>query len=223
MMEVKQLSWKEIGKSKKIDRDLIFIKFPEACVDTCKSLHKATNAFIKGDSKAVKKYAEEVIEFEALGDEIRDTIMVMLGSVRSLPYMAIDYFTLVSEVDGVADRCEIAVRLMRTHTPPVPAEIQKKLLELSEIVIKTAELLAEACAELLDDYDAAWEKARECEQVRHKAVELHYDILEKIYKEEVRGRDLNFVVKLTRRLALIVDKAEEAADYVRLLVIKYKV
>ena len=100
---------------------------------------------------------------------------------------------------------------------------QNMLLELSEIAIKTAELLAEACAELLDDYDEAWEKARECEQVRHKAVELHYDILEKIYQEEVRGRDLNFVVKLTRRLALIVDKAEEAADFVRLLVIKYKV
>lgn len=217
------MSWKEIGKSKKVETDLIFREFPMANVDACKDLHEATKAFIAGDSKEVKKRADKVIEHEAEIDELKDKIMLMLGSVRALPYMAIDYFNLVIQVDGVADRCEIAARLMRTHMPPVPPEIQKKLLTLSEVVIETAELLAEACAELLDSYDEAWEKARECEKVRHKAVELHYDILERIYQEEVRGRDLNFVVKLTRRLALIVDKAEEAADFVRLLVIKYRV
>ena len=87
----------------------------------------------------------------------------------------------------------------------------------------TVQLLAEAVAALLDNYDLAWDKARVCELARHNAVELHYEILEAVYQEEMRGRDLNFVVKLTRRFALIADQAETTADFVRLLVIKYRV
>jgi predicted phosphate transport protein (TIGR00153 family) len=217
------MSWKEIGRSGKIDSDYIFNKFPLACLDICKVLHEAAKAFIDSNSADVKKYAENVIECENEIDELKDKIMLMLGSARSLPYMSIDYFNLINEIEGVADRAEIAARLMRSHIPEVPSNLKELFVQLSESMVDTVQLLTEAFAALIDDYDKAWDKARLCEIARHSSVELHYEMIETIYREDMRGRDLNFVVKLTRRFALISDKAEEAADFVRLLVIKYRV
>ncbi len=217
------MSFKEIGKSVKIDSDLIFKTFPKQALEACEILHKTIKAFVAGNEEKVRKYANDVIKCEAEIDELKDHIMMSLATVRSLPYMAIDQYSLINYIDEVADRAEIAARLMRTHMPPVPVELQNKFLQLSEHMIETTELLAESIEELLDDYDEAWEKARACEKARTAAVHLHYEIIEDAYKEELRGRDVNFIVKLTRRIALIADKAEETADFVRLLVIKYRV
>jgi len=184
------MSWKEIGRSEKIDVNFIFNEFPNACVEACQVLHEGAKAFLAGDKQGVKKYADDVIQHETNIDEIKDKIMMMLGSVRALPYMAIDYFTLVNDLDGVADRAEIAARLMRTHVPPVPSEIQGTFIKLSESVVDTVQLLAEAVAALLDNYDVAWDKARVCELARHNAVELHYEILEAAINLCYRSRRL---------------------------------
>ncbi len=217
------MSFKEIGKSIKIDSDLIFKAFPKNALEACEILYKTIKAFVAGNAENVRKYANDVIQCEEEIDELKDHIMMSLATVRSLPYMAIDQYSLINYIDEVADRAEIAARLMRTHMPPVPVELQNKFLQLSEHMIETTELLAESIEELLDDYDEAWEKARACEKARTAAVHLHYEIIEDAYKEELRGRDVNFIVKLTRRIALIAEKAEECADFVRLLVIKYRV
>jgi len=132
-----------------------------------------------------------------------------------------DKYALLESIDDIADKAEILVRIADISKLEIPKIIVKDLKEMANKIEIAATLLGESVSDLKKDIEQAIRKASKLEIIREQVRESEFAMLKKLFA----GSHTTKTILLKEIIALagqVADKAEEAADRVITLGLKYQ-
>lgn len=198
-------------------------KFVDDVSNAVIGLRKAIEHYCNGEVNAAKESVKKVIEFEKNADTTRREMSKILYTGVLIPFGREDKYELIESIDDVADKAEIIVRLATLRRPEIPKKIKEDLKDLAYLVESSVLQLKTAVSFLNSDLNKAIEEASKVELQREKVRDLEFKILGSLINQRkeipIKILLLRELVSLTGRVA---DDAEEAADRVIALAVKYK-
>ncbi len=196
------------------------------------------NKIVKGLRNSIKllnemrvgealKQISECIQNDTKADNIRRKILYEISrfvedvDVRESIVRLIRRFDLVAEWSKEASRYLSIIPYLE-----IPADIRDKVEKLSGYAVESADLLVDAVESLFEgDIEVAREHACRVEELEEKADEVNVAARKLLLKYGEKIKNPAFIVMLKdfiESLENIVDYAEDAADYVRALAIRFK-
>ena len=213
-------------KREKVIRDLI-IQHGQAVLETVKALHQ----YIKmiGETASHKRIPEKeealanrVLELEGEADRVAASINAELFRGAFLPVTSSDRYDLVHILDGIADRCEIVVRLLPIIGEPIPQDIKQKLMELAGNCVEATTYLVNSIQLMDSDFEKAVAEARKVQPLRERNRNLEFATLKILVDHKMRGSTLILLHDVIQLLGMIGDQAKRSADHVASMIIKYR-
>jgi predicted phosphate transport protein (TIGR00153 family) len=189
-------------------------------LDATRKVPQIIDCFIKNDRETAKKLFNEVRAGEDEVDKARRLVSQELAEIGAILISREDFLRFANLTSEIADFSEgIAFRLVELmdHNWNVPGDIRKELLKLSEAVLDTVIRLRETMMVLSYGSAKTMEKAKDVETAER--------VVDDIYREleiELLSSKLDFPAMILLRDVLQLledsaDKAEDAADAVRIL------
>jgi uncharacterized protein Yka (UPF0111/DUF47 family) len=176
--------------------------------------------FIKNDKEKAKQLFNEIRSSEDEVDKARRLVSQELAEIGAILISREDFLRFTNLTSEIADFSEgIAFRLVEImeHNWNVPGDIKKDLLKLSEAVQDTAQKLRETMMVLTYGSSKTMEKAKDVEIAERVVDEIYRELEIKILGSKL---DLPALILLRDVLQLLedsADKAEDAADALRVL------
>jgi predicted phosphate transport protein (TIGR00153 family) len=185
-----------------------------------KILHDLLNQFI--EKKLNKADLEQVIQSEHKCDRLKEKyIQVLFKEKRALPFLVEDRYQILMNVDQINDKTEYLARFMQVFPFELYDDIIDEFITLCENCMQTVELLIN-CATLIEtDFDSAYAKTFEIEEVRRKARKAKFHLLEVLYKKSKEPTRVYLTSKLVTIIYEVANWAEDVSDFLRGLIIKY--
>lgn len=189
-------------------------------VDLTRKVPQLVEYFMKDDKEHASELFNEIRIREDEVDKARRLVSQELAEIGAILLSREDFLRFTNLTGEIADFSEgIAFRLVgiMEHNWSVPTEIKKELLKLSEGVFESVLKLRETVMVLNYGSTKTMEKAKEVE-IAERAVDGIYRDLE--IKLLTCKMDLPALILLRDVLELLedsADKAEDAADAVRIL------
>lgn len=220
------LSW--FGRSEERDT----LNMSKAHIDqvckTVESLQKAIHEFHRlnddGEQEKVEEYVEEVRVREQEADAIKRKILDELSKGLIMPTDREDLTELTERIDDVGDWANDAAKLLFYVTEKVPKKITSKLVKFIDQTIKCVCKTQEAVNCIIEkDVKRTLAMASKVEDIEGQC-----DILEKetlittLRYKNLEAGTIILLHDLIGSIETISDKAEEVADVLRVLAIKYK-
>lgn len=185
-------------------------------------LNKCVKAHCDRNLDQMEQYASEVIALENEADKVRRSMYEVLKST-TIHFASHDKAKLLDFLDKITDKAELLARFLVIFSEvEIPEDMKNDIFILNDSMVKAAGLIKQAVYSLWEDFDKASDLCKEIEQLREETRTLEFEMIKKLYKEIV---DLDTKLKLreiTSFLGIIVDKIEEAADFILFMVMKYK-
>jgi predicted phosphate transport protein (TIGR00153 family) len=189
-------------------------------LDSTRKVPQIVDCFIKNDKENARRLFNEIRSGEDEVDKARRLVSQELAEIGAILISREDFLRFTNLTSEIADFSEgIAFRLVELmdHNWSVPGDIKKDLLRLSEAVLDTVMKLRETMMVLNYGSAKTMEKAKD--------VEVAERIVDEIYRQleiKLLGSKLDFPALILLRdiLQLLedsADKAEDAADAVRIL------
>ena len=184
-------------------------------------LHKSINDLIKGKLDPAK--LDEVIESEHIADGEKEAyINILYQDRRALPFLVEDRYRLIKYIDMVSDDSEELARGLKVFPFELYDDIKDSMQQLNNIYDKTVEKLVEMISSMETNFNAAYDKSFEIENLKREARGVKYDILDVIYqKSEARSLQIYLTSKICIKLFDMIKRAEEISDFLRSLIVKY--
>lgn len=190
--------------------------------DCVKELRKTIHFYADGKYADAKMSAKKVTNLENKADYLRRDMEKTLYSGVLIPFGREDKYNLIEAIDDIADKAEIIVRLAGIEQPKIPKKLVTDLKVLADLVEKTTKKLLDAVILLDTDIQKSIETAKQVELLREKVRTQEFQLLGKLI-----GGNVTFSAILLKELitltAQVADKAEEAADRVVALAVKYQI
>jgi len=187
-----------------------------------KYLNDTVRNYCDGKSREARKFANFVIDFETKADSSRRSLEKMLYTGVVLPFGRGAKYELLESVDDVADKAELVARLILIERLKVRQNLRKDLKELSGTVLEVVNNLKEAVLQLDINLDKAVAHATSVELMREKARQIEFKLIEKLFSKMRADINIILLKELISLIAAVADKAEEAADRVVSLAVKYQ-
>jgi uncharacterized protein Yka (UPF0111/DUF47 family) len=178
------------------------------------------DTFIKNDKEKARQLFNEIRSGEDEVDKARRLVSQELAEIGAILISREDFLRFTNLTSEIADFSEgIAFRLVEIleHNWSVPSDIKKDLLKLSEAVQDTAQKLRETMMVLTYGSSKTMEKAKDVEMAERVVDEIYRELEIKILGSKL---DLPALILLRDVLQLLedsADKAEDAADALRVL------
>lgn len=189
-------------------------------LDLSRKVPQMIDCFIRNDKEKGRLLFTEIRTNEDEVDTARRMVSQELAEIGAILLSREDFLRFTNLTSEIADFSEgIAFRLLQVmeHNWTVPMDIKKDLLKLSEAVLETVVKLRETMMVLNYGSTKTMEKAREVE-VAERVVDGIYRELElKILSSKLELPALVLMRDVSRLLEDSADKAEDAADAVRIL------
>lgn len=189
-------------------------------LDLTRKVPQAMDYFIKNDKEKAKQLFNEIRSSEDEVDKARRLVSQELAEIGAILISREDFLRFTNLTSEIADFSEgIAFRLVEImeHNWNVPGDIKKDLLKLSEAVQDTAQKLRETMMVLTYGSSKTMEKAKDVEIAERVVDEIYRELEIKILGSKL---DLPALILLRDVLQLLedsADKAEDAADALRVL------
>ena len=169
----------------------------------------------------------ECIRADTRADKIRRDILYKIGTAIKDGNIRESIVRLIRRLDLISEWSKEASRYL-TIIPylEIPVELREKMEELSKYSLESVDVLVNAIEALLEgDMDRANAHASRVEQLEEEADEV--DVVARKFLLAMGERISNPALVVMLRdfiesLESIVDYAEDAADYVRALVIRFR-
>ncbi|HJW97484.1 MAG TPA: DUF47 family protein [Candidatus Bathyarchaeia archaeon] len=189
-------------------------------LDQTRKVPQMIEFFMKNDKEKTRQLFDEIRNGEEQVDNARRLVSQELAEIGAILLSREDFLRFTNLTSEVADFSEgIAFRLneITNHRWNVPTEIKKDLLKLSEAVFDTVLKLRETMMVLNYGASKTMEKAKDVEIAERKVDAIYRELEIKILTIKM---DLPALILLRDVIQLLedsADKAEDAADAVRIL------
>ncbi len=180
----------------------------------------ASKVWEEGKADVLKELEHEIIEIEREMDGVKENLVEnILTKSAFLPQAALERHTLVKSIDDVIDATEDAIRVMimgKSIQPP------HEIREIGQQVWICTDLLQDAIKYLYTDFTNAIEITRKLDKEREKARDIQFELMGKLYTmPKYKPHEIVFFQSVTERIVKVAQQAEDAADYIRELAVKY--
>lgn len=189
-------------------------------LDLSRKVPQMIDFFIHNDKDKGRTLFNDIRTAEDEVDTARRMVSQELAEIGAILLSREDFLRFTNLTSEIADFSEgIAFRLLQImeHNWTVPADIKRDLLKLSEAVLDTVLKLRETMMVLNYGSAKTMEKAREVEVAEHVVDGIYRELELKILSSKLELPPLVLLRDVTKLLEDSADKAEDAADAVRIL------
>lgn len=189
-------------------------------LDLSRKVPQMIDFFIHNDKDKGRILFNEIRTAEDEVDTARRMVSQELAEIGAILLSREDFLRFTNLTSEIADFSEgIAFRLLQImeHNWTVPADIKRDLLKLSEAVLDAVLKLRETMMVLNYGSAKTMEKAREVEVAEHVVDGIYRELELKILSSKLELPPLVLLRDVTKLLEDSADKAEDAADAVRIL------
>jgi predicted phosphate transport protein (TIGR00153 family) len=189
-------------------------------LDLARKVPQMIDFFIRNDKEHGRQLFNEIRTGEDEVDTAKRMVSQELAEIGAILLSREDFLRFTNLTSEIADFSEgIAFRLLQImeHNWNVPMDIKKDLLKLSEAVLETVLKLRETMMVLNYGSAKTMEKAREVEVAERAVDEIYREIEMKIISSKLELPALVLLRDISRLLEDSADKAEDAADAIRIL------
>jgi len=189
-------------------------------VDLTRKVPQIIGFFTKNDKERAKQLFNEIRGGEAEVDTARRLVSQELAEIGAVLLSREDFLRFTNLTSEIADFSEgIAFRLVEIleHGWNVPGDIKKELLKLSEAVLEAVMKLREAVMVLNYGTAKTMEKAKDVEIAERNVDAIYRDLEIKLLSSKMDFPALILLRDVLQLLEDSADKAEDAADAVRIL------
>ncbi len=195
-----------------------YLEHLDKILETVKHTQKLVQAYSRGDREELEKQYQNVFESERQADEIKRKIIDELSTEFFHPIDREELIRLVLTTDGVAAYSKLASRgLLLVLDRKIDQRIVEKLLQISEKVVESVELLKQAALELLKNPKNSLKLADQVEKLEEEVDDIRVDALKLVleYCDQTSTSLCIIAKELVDALENASDKCEEAADVIR--------
>ena len=189
-------------------------------VDLTRKVPQIIGFFTKNDKERAKQLFNEIRGGEDEVDTARRLVSQELAEIGAILLSREDFLRFTNLTSEIADFSEgIAFRLVAIleHGWNVPSDIKKELLKLSEAVLETVMKLRETVMVLNYGTTKTMEKAKDVEIAERNVDAIYRDLEIKLLSSKTDFPALTLLRDVLQLLEDSADKAEDAADAVRIL------
>lgn len=198
-------------------------KHVEETYKTVSYFTDAVKAFIRGDLQAKTLAIENVRESEHKADVLRSKMVRELSEGLLLPPDREDLMRFVKSLDRIADWTNGAARILGFIEEKPADSILKNISLGTELIFKSIFSLKEAINCLAkNDFKKALECCEEVERIESEADDQKKSLIESIIHTKLEPATLLLTYNLAEYLEGVTDKIEDAADFIKVAVIKSK-
>jgi len=176
--------------------------------------------FLKNDKDEARRLFDEIRVGEDEVDNARRLVSQELAEIGAILISREDFLRFTNLTSEVADFSEgIAFRLFEImkHNWNVPSDIKKELLRLSESSLEAMVKLRETMMVLSYGPTKTMEKAKDVEIAERTVDDIYRDLEIKLLSSRIDFPPLLLLRDVLQLLEDSADKAEDAADAVRIL------
>ena len=189
-------------------------------VDLTRKVPQIIECFTRNDKERAKQLFNEIRGGEDEVDTARRLVSQELAEIGAILLSREDFLRFTNLTSEIADFSEgIAFRLVEIleHGWNVPSDIKKELLKLSEAVLETVMKLRETVMVLNYGTTKTMEKAKDVEIAERNVDAIYRDLEIKLLSSKMDFPALILLRDVLQLLEDSADKAEDAADAVRIL------
>lgn len=189
-------------------------------VDVTRKVPQMLDCFNKNDKEGARQLFSEIRSGEDEVDTARRLVSQELAEIGAILFSREDFLRFTNLTSEIADFSEgIAFRLneITNHNWKVPMDIKKELLKLSEAVLETVVKLKETVMVLNYGAGKTMEKAKDVEIAERKVDEIYRELEIRLLSSKMDFPALILLRDVLQLLEDSADKAEDAADAVRIL------
>ncbi|HYB68630.1 MAG TPA: DUF47 family protein [Candidatus Acidoferrales bacterium] len=189
-------------------------------VDVTRKVPQMIDCFTKNDKDGARKLFDEIRSGEDDVDKARRLVSQELAEIGAILFSREDFLRFTNLTSEIADFSEgIAFRLneITNHNWKVPMDIKKELLTLSEAVMEAVVKLKETVMVLNYGPSKTMEKANDVEVAERKVDEIYRELEIRLLSSKIDFPALILLRDVLQLLEDSADKAEDAADAVRIL------
>lgn len=189
-------------------------------VDLTRKVPQLIDCFMNNDKERARQVFNEIQSGEDEVDKARRLVSQELAEIGAILLSREDFLRFTNLTSEIADFSEgIAFRLVEImeHNWNVPSDIKKNLLKLSEGVFETVLKLRETVMVLNYGSAKTMEKAKDVEIAERAVDGIYRDLEIKLLSSKMDFPPLILLRDVLQLLEDSADKAEDAADAVRIL------
>ncbi len=203
-----------------LPKDKKFYPLFDQAAENMVSVANALNVALKSDSVARIQAHVEIDQLEAQGDEITHAIMKEAGSTFIVPFDREDIQQLAMALDDVVDYIHGTskrIDLYKIHT------ITPAMLELSELILKSAKELQQAITKMRNLRNKAIVKQhlQHISVYENQADKIMNDAIAALFRDEKDAMHILKMKEVLNFLESATDKCEDAANVIESVIIKY--
>jgi len=178
-----------------------------------------------GNQTEFDKKVTEIIAVEKKADRLKDELIELFMKRETMAFSRGDRIELLEHIDIVFDQIEYAIRMIETHPiePYTKTPIKTHLQQFSHDIEEIVKTLAGAVNMAEEDLPKAIQATRMIEDLRRHTRDHYFEIIEDILKGDYADIEKMLLSSGTEYMIKIIDSAEEASDFLRMLAIKYLV
>jgi predicted phosphate transport protein (TIGR00153 family) len=189
-------------------------------VDLTRKVPQLVDCFMNNDRERARQLFNEIQSSEDEVDKARRLVSQELAEIGAILLSREDFLRFTNLTSEIADFSEgIAFRLIEImeHNWNVPSDIKKNLLKLSEGVFESVLKLRETVMVLNYGSAKTMEKAKDVEIAERAVDGIYRDLEIKLLSSKMDFPPLILLRDVLQLLEDSADKAEDAADAVRIL------
>jgi predicted phosphate transport protein (TIGR00153 family) len=189
-------------------------------LDVTRKIPQMTEHFAKGDKASARTLLSEIRRGEEDVIKARQMVSQELAEIGAILISREDFLRFTNLTSEIADFSEgIAFYLVEImdHNWSVPADVRKDLQNLSDAVLDTVLKLRETMMMLSYGSQKVLEKAKDVEIAERKVDEQYRALVIKVLSGKLDTPALFILRDVLQLLENSADKAEDAADAVRVL------
>lgn len=184
-------------------------------------LRGALEHFGNGELDAMAERQQRIFRGEREADDLRRDLLHKLSEGMFLPADREDLVHLVERVDDVADYANGAARLLVLFRGAPPEPLREGIVRYGVLLLQAANYLADALDKLAaGDRRQALELCTAVERTEEEADLLKAELYNVLFFIDLPAGLLLLLHNLIESMENTADKAEDAADLIRLLTVK---
>jgi len=192
----------------------------EKVSETVTKMKEAFELFETGNIPACHEKIKEVSVAEHEADMIRREVMDHLSEGMFMPPDREDLVHLGKALDNIADWANAGARLLKVFDKKFSDEMCRKMVEFADIGVQAVSKLSEAILYMAKDVKKVLSLCTEVETLEEKGDDCTQELRGMLMKGSFDTPTLIMALELINCIEGVSDRAEDAADLVRLLIVK---